>query len=65
MKSHRRTVLGPTDTFARAADWSRDGLQIFFTRGIPGKSALATSRIFWDASGLHPYSPGSYLVIGK
>jgi hypothetical protein len=65
VRSHRRTILGTTDTFARAAEWSRDGLQIFFTRGVPGKNVLATSRVFWDSTGLRPYSPGSYLVVGK
>jgi uncharacterized membrane protein len=65
VKSHRRTILGTTDTFARAAEWSRDGLQVFFTRGVAGKNVLATSRVFWDSTGLKPYSPGSYLVVGK
>lgn len=65
VKSHRRTILGTPDTFARAAEWSRDGLQIFFTRGVAGKNVLATSRVFWDSTGLRPYSPGSYLVVGK
>lgn len=65
VKSHRRAILGAADTFARAAEWSRDGLQIFFTRGVAGKSVLATSRVFWDSTGLKPYSPGSYLVVGK
>jgi len=65
VKSHRRTILGAPDTFARAAEWSRDGLQIFFTRGVAGKNVLATSRVFWDSTGLKPYSPGSYLVVGK
>jgi hypothetical protein len=65
VKSKRRTILGTTDSFARAAEWSRDGLQVFFTRGVPGKNTLATSRLFWDSTGLRPYSPGSYFVIGK
>jgi uncharacterized membrane protein len=65
VKSHRRTALGPPDTFARAGEWSRDGLQIFFTRGVPGRNVLATSRLFWDSTGLRPYSPGSCLVVGK
>ena len=65
VKSHRRTLLGTPDTFARSAEWSRDGLQIFFTRGVPGKSVLATFRVFWDSTGLRSYSPGSYLVVGK
>ena len=65
VRSHRRTILGAPDTFARAGEWSRDGLQIFFTRGVAGKSVLGTSRVFWDSIGLKPYSPGSYLVVGK
>jgi uncharacterized membrane protein len=65
VKSKRRTILGPAEAFTRAAEWSRDGLQIFFTRGVPGKNTLATSRIFWDSTGLRAYYPGSYFVVGK
>jgi hypothetical protein len=65
VRSKRRTILGATDTFARAAEWSRDGLQIFFTRGVLGKGALSSSRIFWDGTGLRRYDAGSYLVVGK
>jgi len=63
--SKRRVVLGPLDAFARATEWSRDGLQIFFTRGVPGKGPLVTNRIFWDGSGLKRGENGSNLVIGK
>jgi uncharacterized membrane protein len=65
LHSHRRTILGPPDTFAHNAEWSRDGLQIFFTHGVPGKAPLVTDRIFWDTTGLKRYSPGYNLVIGK
>jgi uncharacterized membrane protein len=65
IRSRRRTILGPPDTFARNAEWSRDGLQILFTRGVPGKSTLSTDRIFWDTTGLKRYSSGYNLVIGK
>ena len=65
LSSHRRAILGPTDTYARAAEWSRDGLQIFFTRGVPGKAPLTTWRLFWDTTGLRSYSSGSFLSIGK
>lgn len=65
LSSHRRTVLGATDTYARTAEWSRDGLQIFFTRGVPGKAPLTTWRLFWDTTGLKNYSSGSFLSIGK
>jgi uncharacterized membrane protein len=65
VRSHRRTVLGPPDMFARNAEWSRDGLQIFFTRGVPGKGAPVTDRIFWDGTGERRYSLGKDLVVGK
>jgi len=65
VRSHRRTILGPPDVFARDAEWSRDGLQIFFTRGVPGKTALTTDRIFWDGSGLKRYGIGHSLVVGR
>jgi uncharacterized membrane protein len=63
--SKRRTILGPSDAFARNAEWSRDGLQIFFTKGVPGKMPLVTDRIFWDGTGQKRFSSGSYLVVGK
>jgi uncharacterized membrane protein len=65
VRSKRRVVVGPADAFARAAEWSRDGLQIFFTRGVPGKGPLVTNRIFWDGSGVKKGESGSDLVIGK
>ena len=65
VRSKRRTVLGPPDAFARNAEWSRDALQIFFTRGVPGKGPLATDRIFWDGTGEKRYSTGTNLVVGR
>ena len=65
LRSKRRVVLGPPDAFATSAEWSRDGLQIFFTRGVPGKAPLVTDRIFWDGTGDNRYSSGNSLVIGK
>jgi uncharacterized membrane protein len=65
IRSHRRTILGPPDLYTRNAEWSRDGLQIFFSRGVPGKTAIATDRMFWDGSGLKRYSPGNSLVVGR
>ncbi len=63
--SKRRTILGSTDSYQRAAEWSRDGLQIFYTRGVPGKGPLSTWSIFWDSSNLHRFNSGSFFVIGK
>jgi uncharacterized membrane protein len=63
--SKRRTFLGPADSYQRAAEWSRDGLQIFYTRGVPGKAPLSTWSIFWDSSNLRRFNSGSLFVIGK
>jgi uncharacterized membrane protein len=62
----KRTVnLCPPDLFSRSGEWSRDSLQVFFTRGVPAKGPLVTNRIFWDGSGLRRYVAGSDLVVGK
>jgi uncharacterized membrane protein len=63
--SKRRTILGPADSYQRGAEWSRDGQQIFFTRGVPGKVPLATWRVFWDDSNPSRFNSGSFFVIGK
>jgi uncharacterized membrane protein len=65
VRAKRRVILGPLDVFARGAEWSRDGLQIFFTRGVPGKGPLVTNRIFWDGTGVKRSESGSGLVVGK
>ena len=65
LRSKRRTVLGPPDAYTRDAEWSRDALQIFFTKGVPGKSPLVTDRIFWDGTSERRYLAASNLVIGK
>ena len=61
----RRTILGPADSYQRSGEWSRDGLQIFYTKGVPGKVPLSTWSIFWDSSNSHRFNSGSFFVIGK
>ena len=63
--SKRRTILGPTDSYQRSAEWSRDGLQIFYTRGVPGKVPLSTWSIFWDSTNPHRFNSGVSFVVGK
>jgi uncharacterized membrane protein len=65
LRSKRRAILGPPDAYARDAEWSRDALQIFFTKGVPNKGALVTDRIFWDGTSERRYVAASNLVIGK
>ena len=67
LRSKRRVVLTPPDQSAQHAEWSRDGLQIFFT-GLAGTDSArhaATYRIFWDGTGLRRYLDGSNLTIGQ
>jgi uncharacterized membrane protein len=63
VRTKRRTTLSPPDQWARAAEWSRDGLQIFYSRMVSGTSS--TFRIFWDGTGMQKYSAGNWLVIGQ
>jgi len=64
LRSKRRTVLCPADQWGRSAEWSRDGLQTFYTRVIP-KTPAATFRIFWDGTGAQRYLSGTNLAIGQ
>ncbi len=64
ISSKRRVILSPLDMFAQDAEWSRDGLQIFFTGADASRNA-AIYRMFWDGSGLQKYVTGFELAIGK
>jgi len=64
LKSKRRVPLTAPNLNASAAEWSRDGIQVFFTARDAAKSA-SVYRIFWDGSGLRRIRPGSNLVIGQ
>jgi uncharacterized membrane protein len=62
LRSRRRAILSPPDQLAKSGEWSRDGVQVFYTRHSGPASAIA--RIFWDGSGPRSYVQGSDLVIG-
>jgi len=64
ISSKRRVIMSPLDMFAQDAEWSRDGLQIFFT-GTDASRNTAIYRMFWDGSGLQKYATGSDFAIGK
>jgi uncharacterized membrane protein len=64
LRSKRRTVLGPPDQWARHAEWSRDSVQIFYTRRVSPTSS-STFRILWDGSAGKRYADGTEFVIGK
>ena len=64
LRSKRRTNLCPPEQPGRAAEWSRDSLQVFFT-GSDSAHHPIIYRIFWDASGLLRSVPGSNYVVGQ
>jgi uncharacterized membrane protein len=64
IKSKRRVPLTPPNLYATSAEWSRDGMQIFFTTRDAAKNP-AICRIFWDGSGFKRQRPGSGMVIGQ
>jgi hypothetical protein len=64
VKSHRRTLLSPVDQWARHAEWSRDGVQVLYTRRLSA-SSLVTYRMLWDGSNGKRYVEGSDLAVGK
>ena len=63
LRSKRRTLLPVSNLSASEAEWSRDGLQVFFT-GTDSARRRATYRIFWDGIGLQRYVVGTSLVVG-
>jgi Tol biopolymer transport system component len=64
LKSKRRVPLTAANLNASAAEWSRDGIQVFFTARDAAKN-VSVYRIFWDGSGLRRIRPGGNLVIGQ
>ena len=64
LRSKRRAILTPTDHWARNGEWSRDGVQVFYSRRLSATS-FATYRVFWDGSGVRRYLDGSELVVGQ
>ena len=64
VKSKRRTLLSPSDEWARHGEWSRDGVQVFYTRRLSATSYF-TYRQLWDGSESKRYLEGADLVIGK
>jgi hypothetical protein len=63
--SKRRVVLSPPNLSCSFAEWSRDGLQIFFTCGEPGITATTIYWMFWDGTSQTKIAGGYDLVIGQ
>jgi uncharacterized membrane protein len=64
LRSKRRATLCPPEQWGRAAEWSRDGLQVFFT-GTDSSHRSVVNRIFWDGTGLQRTLLGSSYVVGQ
>jgi uncharacterized membrane protein len=64
LRSKRRTTLCPPDQWGRAAEWSRDSLQVFFA-GMDSSHRPVVNRIFWDGTGLQRLLTGSNYIVGQ
>lgn len=64
IRAKRRVVLTPPEQWSSYGEWSRDGIQIFYTRRMSATSSV-TYRIFWDGSGVKRYRDGTDLVVGQ
>ena len=64
IRAKRRVVLTPAEQWSSHGEWSRDGIQIFYTRRMSATSSV-TYRIFWDGSGARRYVDGTDLVVGQ
>jgi len=58
LRSKRRVVLTPPEQSARDGEWSRDGVQVFYTVRL-STGAASTYRVFWDGSAPKRYLTGA------
>ena len=65
LRSKRRVVMSTPEQSAEHAEWSRDGLQIFYAKRVAAPATFTTFRLLWDGTGLRRYLEGSELVIGQ
>jgi hypothetical protein len=63
--SKRRVLLSPSNLSCSFAEWSRDGLQIFFTCREPSSTAMTIYKMFWDGTSQLKVQDGYSLVIGQ
>jgi WD40 repeat protein len=65
LESKRRVLLSPPNMTRSFAEWSRDGLQIFFTCREPSSTAMTIYKMFWDGTSQSKVQDGYGLVIGQ
>jgi hypothetical protein len=64
LRSKRRVVLTPPEQSASNGEWSRDGVQIFYTARLSSGTSM-TYRVFWDGSAPKRYVAASDFVVGQ
>ncbi len=65
IRAKRRVVLSPTNLLSSHAEWSKDGLQVFFTGREPTSTAMMSYKMFWDGTSQTKAQDGYGLVIGQ
>jgi hypothetical protein len=65
VESKRRVVLSPPNLTCSLAEWSRDGLQVYFTCREPSSTAMTIYKMFWDGTSQTKVQDGYGLVIGQ
>lgn len=65
IESKRRVVLSPPNLSCSSAEWSRDGLQIYFAGREPTGTAMTIYKMFWDGTSQLRVQDGYSLVIGQ
>lgn len=65
VRSKRRVLLSQPNLTCSFAEWSRDGLQIFFTCRDPSGTATSIYKIFWDDTSQIKVQDGYDFVIGQ
>lgn len=64
LRSKRRAALCPLELSGRVAEWSRDGLQVFFNSTDSSRRPVV-NRIFWDGTVVQRTLLGSSYVVGQ
>lgn len=64
LHTKRRVVLTQPEQSAHHGEWSRDGVQVFYTANVSSGVSM-TYRVFWDGSAVKRYVAASDFSIGQ
>lgn len=65
IRAKRRVLLSPPNMLSNGAEWSGDGLQIFFTGRDANSHTATVYRVFWDGTSQIKVHDGYDYVIGQ